>query len=227
MSTIFRVGVDAPTGSRPLIEGDSAMAHDYVTEGCAGLVEARNAILNDTTDGKNAEGKQRLVAKDRLGRQERFDRARALVAREGGAIESASAELARDAGLSAPPADSAEAIRAGEIRSYFRGLSDSEKLGVIHHGDIESSLALLHSPAIANLITDREREVITSRVLESHDAKKHAALQARREALSLASYSVEAGERWADTKSGIPATALRERLDQLNKSKQSDKKGRK
>ena len=217
MSTVFRVGVDAPLGSRPEIAGDAQDAFDIAHEGTIGLVPCVDGILGATDDGLDKVGKKRLIAKDRLVRQERFARARALLARSETSLGVVDAEFRRDAGLSAPPAAGFEATRHAEIRVAFRAMSASEKNAVIHNGDAETLLALAHSPNVLNLITDQEKSVVEGRILEATDSKRYAQLQVRRAAHSAASYAVSTAEAWADAKSGVPAASLRERLGALHR----------
>ena len=216
---IFRVGVDCPMGGRPEIEGDAQSAFDAAAEGVAGLKERCDRIDAATDDGANAMGKERAKMKERLAKQERFDRGKALLARHETSLGVFDAELRRDAGLTAPPSESAASIRHGEIRAAYKAMSASERNAVIHHGDKESLLSLAHSPGVLNLITDQERSVIEGRVLEATDGKRYAALQARRTAHGQASYAVTTAERWADSVSGVPAQALRERIAELHKNR--------
>jgi len=212
MTISFDTRRDAPLGTRPELEGDSQHAFDIAKAATEGLVDSVDRIRRDTTDGLSADGKERLVAKERLARQEKLDRATALIAREQNAVDVLDQELRRDAGLSAPTADGAEATRHREIRDTFSKLGPSDRLAAIRQGDRETLAALFHAPALSRLLGDAEREVVEKKLLMATDPKRFAAILARRQAHAGASYAVEAATRWSDARTNVNTESVRARI---------------
>jgi hypothetical protein len=217
MTIQFDVRKDAPLGSAPEIEGSASNAYALAHEATVGLVDQVDRIRRATDDGLNAAGKERAVAKLRLERQATLDRAAKLVESEGTAIDSEAAQLRDAAGLTAPPADSADAIRHAEIRRIFETLDQSARLEAIRGGDGETLLALYHSPKVAGLLAPLEAEQVEKMLLRGHDAARFDSIAARRVAHKSANYAIEAATRFADVRTGVNAEAVRERIAGLRK----------
>lgn len=217
MTISFDVRRDAPLGSAPEIEGASSNAYALAHEATTGLVDAVDRIRRATDDGLNNAGKERAVAKLRLERQATLDRAAKLVESEGTALDIDAAQLRADAGLTAPPADSGTAIRHAEIRRIFEALDPSARLEAIRGADRETLLALHHSPRVAGLLSEPEVAQVEKALLRTHDAKRFDSIAARRVANASASHAVEAATKWADARTNVDATGLRERIAGLKR----------
>ncbi len=217
MTISFDVRRDAPLGSAPEIDGASSNAYALAHEATVGLVDQVDRVRRATDDGLSAAGKERAVAKLRLERQATLDKAAKLVESEGTALDIDASQLRADAGLTAPPADSAEAIRHAEIRRIFETLDQSARLEAIRGADRETLLALHHSPKVAGLLSELEAAQVEKALLRAHDSKRYDGIVARRVAHASASHAVEAATKWADARTGVNAESVRERIAGLRK----------
>ena len=153
------------------------------------LLREKPRLLNDTD--LSDEGRRKKLAALARAKAEKLVELRPRV---NGAMDDARRMEHELAGTAAPIAnDAAGAIREAEIRTWFRGLGESERLGVLRAAsdsdDYDTLRAVYSGPRAMNLIPETLRPTVEQALLRGKDPEK---LQRMRDLRLAARYADEA-----------------------------------